>query len=77
MKKGFTLAEILVTIGVLGILAAITIPTLVRSTIGNSMINKARVTQNQLAKVLQLVMALSMVLQNFIQVSLRKSFMMI
>lgn len=53
MKKGFTLAEILVTIGVLGVLAAITIPTLVRSTIGNSMINKARVTQNQLAKVLQ------------------------
>ena len=31
MKKGFTLAEVLITLGVIGIVAVMTIPTLVQS----------------------------------------------
>ena len=31
MKKGFTLAEVLITLGVIGIVAAMTIPTLVNN----------------------------------------------
>ena len=29
MKKGFTLAEVLITLGIIGVVAAMTIPTLV------------------------------------------------
>ena len=29
MKKGFTLAEVLITIGIIGIVAAITIPSII------------------------------------------------
>lgn len=32
MKKGFTLAEILITLGIIGVIAALTIPTLVANT---------------------------------------------
>lgn len=30
MKKGFTLAEVLITLGIIGIVAAMTIPTLLQ-----------------------------------------------
>lgn len=29
MKKGFTLSEVLITLGIIGIVAAITLPTLI------------------------------------------------
>ena len=29
MKKGFTLAEVLITLGIIGVVAAMTIPTLI------------------------------------------------
>ena len=31
-KKGFTLAEVLITLGIVGVIAAITLPTLVQDT---------------------------------------------
>ena len=34
MKKGFTLAEVLLTLGIIGVIAAVTIPTLVTNTRG-------------------------------------------
>lgn len=43
MKKGFTLAEILITLAIVGILASLTIPTLVSS-------NQKKVWANSLAK---------------------------
>lgn len=30
MKKGFTLAEVLITLGIIGVVAAMTLPTLVQ-----------------------------------------------
>ena len=41
MKKGFTLAEVLITLGIIGVVAAITLPTLVAS-------YKKRVVENRL-----------------------------
>ena len=41
MKKGFTLAEVLITLGIIGIVAAITIPNLVSN-------YKKSVTENKL-----------------------------
>lgn len=32
MNKGFTLAEVLITLGIIGVVAAITIPTLIANT---------------------------------------------
>ena len=32
MKKGFTLAEVLITLGIIGVVAAMTIPTLIQNT---------------------------------------------
>jgi len=43
MKKGFTLAEVLVTLGIIGVVAALTIPTLVQN-------HKKHVYVNQLKK---------------------------
>lgn len=43
MKKGFTLAEILITLGIIGIVAALTIPTLVSN-------HKKRVVTTSLKK---------------------------
>ena len=31
MKKGFTLAEVLITLGIIGVVAAMTIPSLIQS----------------------------------------------
>ncbi len=53
MKRGFTLAEILVTVGILGIVAALTIPNFLMSVAGNQMTKTARITQEQLRKVFQ------------------------
>ena len=53
MKRAFTLAEILVTVGVLGIVVALTIPNFIMSMAGNQMTKTARITQQQLTKVFQ------------------------
>lgn len=34
MKYGFTLAEVLITLGIIGVVAAMTIPTLIANTNG-------------------------------------------
>ena len=31
MKKGFTLAEVLITLGIIGVVAAMTMPTLIQN----------------------------------------------
>jgi len=50
MKKGFTLAEVLITLGIIGVVAAMTIPTLIANTQGaqyRSKFKKALSTLNQ------------------------------
>lgn len=42
MKKGFTLAEVLITLGIIGIVAALTIPTLMNNIQDNEFKNKLR-----------------------------------
>ena len=45
MKKGFTLAEVLITLVILGVVAAMTIPTLVANTRDAEYRAKAKKTQ--------------------------------
>src|SRR5574344_1287216 len=49
-KKGFTLAEVLITLGVIGVVAAITIPTLMNNT-NDKELDTAKTTMN--AKILE------------------------
>lgn len=49
-KKGFTLAEVLITLGIIGVVAAMTIPTLIANTNGakfRSQFKKTLSTLNQ------------------------------
>lgn len=53
MKKGFTLAEVLITLGIIGVVAAITIPTLIGNVNGanhRSQLKKAISTLSQVGK---------------------------
>ncbi len=53
MKKGFTLAEVLITLGIIGVVAAMTIPTLIANTNGakyRSQYKKTLSTLNQAVK---------------------------
>ncbi len=43
MKKGFTLAEVLITLGVIGIVAALTIPSLISN--HNKSVTAARLSK--------------------------------
>nr|QGT49720.1 hypothetical protein Melaina855_1070 [uncultured Candidatus Melainabacteria bacterium] len=52
-KAGFTLAEVLITLGIIGVVAAMTIPTLIANTVGNkyrSSFKKAVSTLSQAAR---------------------------
>lgn len=53
LKKAFTLAEVLITLAIIGVVAALTIPNLMLSAIGNGYTKQARITQNMLTKVFQ------------------------
>lgn len=56
MKKAFTLAEVLITLGIIGVVAAMTIPTLIANTRGaqyRSRLKKAISTISQAAKMSQ------------------------
>lgn len=52
-KVAFTLAEVLITLAIIGVVAALTIPNLMLSAIGNGYTKQARITQNMLTKVFQ------------------------
>lgn len=53
--KAFTLAEILITIGIIGIVAALTLPTLIGNYRKSVVENKLKSTYSQLANMLQIV----------------------
>ena len=57
MKKGFTLAETLITLGIIGVVAALTIPTLSVSTKEKSLEAKEKVCVSDLENALTTMMA--------------------
>lgn len=54
LVKGFTLAEVLITLGVIGIVAAMTIPTLLQKNFERQAIVKLRETQSIIAQAIRL-----------------------
>jgi len=54
MKKAFTLAEILITLGVIGIVAAMTIPNLIQKNFERTTIAKLRETQSLLSQAVRM-----------------------
>ena len=55
MKKGFTLAEVLITLGIIGVVAAMTIPTLVANYQQRSMDTAANVFTRKLGEALKVM----------------------
>ena len=55
MKKAFTLAEVLITLGIIGIVAAMTMPTLIGKYRKSVVENRLKSTYSQVANVLQLI----------------------
>lgn len=53
MKKGFTLAEVLITLGIIGIVAALTIPTLIANFSKNPVRNRAKKSLFYLSQALE------------------------
>lgn len=54
MKKGFTLAEVLITLGIIGIVAAMTIPTLLQKNYERQTVVKLRQTQSILTQAIRM-----------------------
>ena len=52
LKSGFTLAEVLITLGIIGVVAAMTLPALVQNYKAKVLINQARKTYNVIANAL-------------------------
>lgn len=57
MKRGFTLAEILITLVVIGVIAAITIPVLINQTKNNELINAFKKTYSSISNGIRLSQA--------------------
>lgn len=55
MKKGFTLAEVLITLGIIGIVAGMTIPTLTQNIQDNEFKNKMRKEYSVISEAYQLL----------------------
>lgn len=53
-KTAFTLAEVLITLGIIGIVAAMTIPTLIQKNFEKQTVTKLRETQSILAQTLRM-----------------------
>ena len=53
-EKGFTLAEVLITLGIIGVVAALTIPTLVKNYQEKVMVSKVKQAHSQLMNAIQL-----------------------
>ena len=56
-KKAFTLAEILITLGIVGIVSALTIPTLIQNYKKQVLVNQLKKTISEISQGLQLMMA--------------------
>ena len=54
MKKGFTLAEVLITLGIIGVVAAMTIPTLIQKSYEKHVISQLRETQSILSQAIKM-----------------------
>lgn len=54
MKNAFTLAEVLITLGIIGIVAAMTLPTLIQKQQEKVLINQLKVANNTLSNMLLL-----------------------
>lgn len=54
MKKGFTLAEVLITLGIIGIVAAMTIPTMMQKNFEKRTVTQLRATQSVLSQALRM-----------------------
>ena len=54
MKKAFTLAEVLITLGIIGVVAAMTIPNLIQKNFEQHAISKLKETQSILAQAFKL-----------------------
>lgn len=54
LRFGFTLAEVLITLGIIGIVAAMTIPTLLQNNYEKQTITKLRQTQSILAQAIRM-----------------------
>ncbi len=57
LEKGFTLAEVLITIGIIGVVAALTIPTLIKNYQEKIMVSKVKQAHSQLMNAIQLYVA--------------------
>lgn len=57
MSKGFTLAEVLITLGIIGVVAAITIPELVNSCNEATTVSKVKKMNSTLSNALRLAIA--------------------
>lgn len=55
--QAFTLAEVLITLGIIGVVAAITIPTLIRNYQERAMVNKIKLAHSQLHNAIQFYIA--------------------
>lgn len=56
-KKAFTLAEILITLGIVGIVSALTIPTLIQNYKKQVLVNQLKKSMSEISQGLQLMMA--------------------
>lgn len=54
MKKGFTLAETLITLGIIGVVAALTIPTLMKKYYEKQTVSRLRETQSILSQAIKM-----------------------
>ena len=57
MKKAFTMAEVLITLGILGVVAALTLPTVIAKVEDKVLETQSKKTQNILANGMRLLMA--------------------
>ncbi len=53
MKKGFTLAEVLITLGVIGVVSALTLPSIIQGTQNKELEVRLKTTYNQLNQISQ------------------------
>ena len=75
MKKAFTLAEVLITLGVIGVVSAITMPTLIQNQQEKVLINQLKVANSMdqwicglmiIPKVLFILLTIGQILKNIL-----------